>query len=196
VRIQHPLSKARFFFKFRILTSSDRCWTLSLSFPLLCSGIMFPIKAKQDLPVTKIFVHSVAVRGQLGPLTVWVTKPHFRPSEDDARNYRFPLVPRQWQKIYEHTHKPSMRQYQWLDFSKTPIELEPGQVRVLYIHSTALGDEAIVYDNASIRPHWRYRTDRLQNTRTTPPRYQDAFVSIHTGKAHLSPRPFGQTPIW
>lgn len=158
---------------------------------------MFPIKAKEDLPVTKIFLHSVAVRGQLGPLTVWVTKPHIRPNEDEnARNYRFPLQSRHWQKIYEHTHEPSMRQYQWLDFSKNPIELEPGQVRALYIHSTALGDEAIVYDNANVRPHWQYRAARRQNARMAQPRYQDAFVSIHTGKAHLSPRPFGQTPIW
>jgi len=38
---------------------------------------MFPIKARDLLPVDKILIHSVAVRGQLGPMTVWV-------SEDDT----------------------------------------------------------------------------------------------------------------
>ena len=168
--------------------------SISRSRSFLGSGIMFPIKAKQDVPVNKIFLHSVAVRGELGPLTVWVSKPHIRPAEN-TRDYRFPLQKNHWDKIYEKTHEPSMREYQWLDFSQNPIELEPGQVRAIYIHSTAPGDEAIVYDNANIRRQWQYGPPGHRGG-TTEPRYQDAFVSIHTGKAHLSPRPFGQTPIW
>ena len=166
---------------------------------------MFPIKAKEDLPVTQIWVHSVAVRGELGPLSVYVSKPY---NESDSNNnnatFRFPLQKRHWTRIYQGTHAPSRREYQWLDFSNQPVVLQPGQVRALYIHSTLEGDEAIVYDNAAhvVRHPWQAAAAAGWNRRTgrptnTPqPRYQDAFVSIWPGKAHLSPQPFGQTPIW
>ena len=48
------------------------------------------------------------------------------------------------------------------------------------------GDEAIVYDN----------TDPHHQRGREPPRFEDNCISIHTGKAHLSPTPFGQSPIW
>ena len=35
------------------------------------SGIMFPVKCKDILPVDHVVINSVAVRGALGPLTVW-----------------------------------------------------------------------------------------------------------------------------
>ena len=35
---------------------------------------MFPIKCKRSLPVQKVVINSISVRGRLGPLTVWVTK--------------------------------------------------------------------------------------------------------------------------
>ena len=170
------------------------------------SGIMFPLKAKENVPVSQIVVHSVAVRGQLGPLTVWVTQPEITPrttnrngnnNSGGSKEYHFPLHPRNWIKIYQRVHGPSMREYQWLDFSQNPIIMRPGQVRALYIHSTLQGDEAIVYDNASVRPHhWHYGAATRRMPTVSPPRYTDAFVSLLTGKAHLSPRPFGHTPIW
>ena len=179
------------------------------SFSLIHSGIMFPIKAKQDVPVSQIVLHSVAVRGHLGPLTVWVTRPDVTPREDqaggdnanattnNAKEYRFPLQSRHWQKVYQQVHAPSMREYVWLDFSSNPIVLQPGQVRALYIHSTLPSDEAIVYDNSNHRPHhWHYHRPGARAGAMTTPRYTDNYISLLTGKAHLSPRPFGQTPIW
>mmetsp|Transcript_60054 Transcript_60054/g.147619 ORF Transcript_60054/g.147619 Transcript_60054/m.147619 type:complete len:500 (-) Transcript_60054:5753-7252(-) len=38
-------------------------------------GIMFPIKAKDLLPIDHLVIKSVAVRGTLGPVTVWISKP-------------------------------------------------------------------------------------------------------------------------
>lgn len=35
---------------------------------------MFPIKAKQSLPIHQIVINSISIRGRLGPITVWVTK--------------------------------------------------------------------------------------------------------------------------
>ena len=173
------------------------------------SGIMFPIKAKQNLPVSQIVLHAVAVRGQLGPLTVWVSRNdvmndnnndnHNVPADDapPSREYTFPLQSRYWDKVYQRVHGPSVREFQWLDFSATPIVLRPGQVRAVYIHSTLPGDEAIVYDNSDVTlQRWHYPPGAALARQRPTPRHDDAYIRILSGKAHLSPRPFGQTPIW
>lgn len=140
---------------------------------------MFPIRAKTVLPVQHIVLKSVAVRGQLGSLTVWVTN---EDEQADANGqFRTRLTPRHWTKVYEQKHAPSQATYQTLEFPQ-PIILHPGQIRGMYIHSTLGGDEAIVYDNS----------DPGRSTS----RYEDRFLSIHSGKAHLSPTAFGQMPIW
>ena len=141
------------------------------------SGIMFPITIKQDLPVSQVLIRSVAVRGYLGDMTVWISNTD-RPRTDDYQYWS----PAYWTQVYDKHHEPSRRTYETLVFDQ-PIILRPGEERVLYIHSTAPHDRAIVYDN-SYFPNM----DR--------PRYQDSFLTIHTGKAHLSPDVFGQTPIW
>jgi len=74
-----------------------------------------------------------------------------------------------------------------LDLSASPIVIQPGKVRVIYVHSSLPGDEAIVYDNTANNIPW---------AAPGPPRFEDNFISIHTGKAHLSPIPFNQSPIW
>lgn len=146
---------------------------------------MFPVKAKSILPVEKVVIHSVAVRGQLGNLTVWVSNQNI--AADDEGQYAFRLSPRHWTKVYEKKHKASQRAYQKLDLSGTPIVIQPGKVRVIYVHSSLPGDEAIVYDNTATNIPW---------AAPGPPRVEDNFISIHTGKAHLSPIPFNQSPIW
>jgi hypothetical protein len=155
-----------------------RCISHSKFSFVSCSGIMFPIKAKAVLPMERVLIRSIAVRGQLGPLTVWITKPEASP--DDHQTYTFRLNARHWDKVYDHTLPSSQRTYQTLHLDP-PIELRPGQVRALYIHSTLPGDEAIVYDNS-------YPTAR----RPARPRYEDSMITIFSGKAHLSPTPFGQ----
>jgi hypothetical protein len=155
-------------------------------------GIMFPIRCKNLLPIEHIIIKSVAVRGALGPLSVYVSNeptPVQRPptrnqaQQNNNRHHQelaFRLTPRHWTKIYEQTHEPSFRQYKVLTFDE-PVILLPGQVRALYIHSKAQGDESIVYDN-STHPN-------------AGPRHDDSMITIYSGKAHLSPIPFGQTPI-
>ena len=98
-------------------------------------GIMFPVKCKDLLPLDHVVIHSVAVRGRLGPLTVWVSKEEATP----RRGFR--MNPKFWEKIYERTHGPSIRNYVELDFRSNPIYLKPGQTRAIYIHSTLPGDE-------------------------------------------------------
>mmetsp|Transcript_17026 Transcript_17026/g.28274 ORF Transcript_17026/g.28274 Transcript_17026/m.28274 type:complete len:470 (-) Transcript_17026:96-1505(-) len=137
-------------------------------------GIMFPVKCKDNVPVEHVVINSIAVRGQLGPLTVWVSK-----EEQTGNRRQFRMNPRYWTKVYEKTHAPSFHTFKVLDLSENPIRMKPGQIKAVYIHSTRTGDEAIVYDNRRQR-----RT------------YDDALVSILTGRAHVSERAFGTTPIW
>lgn len=139
-------------------------------------GIMFPVKCKDLLPLDHVVIHSVSVRGRLGPLTVWVSKEEASPNQQQRS---FHMNPRFWDKIYERTHGASFHDYVELDLRKNPIKLVPGQTRAIYIHSTLPGDEAIVYDN--------------RHSRRT---YDDALLSILTGRAHVSTRAFGTNPIW
>ncbi len=141
---------------------------------MLNSGVMFPVKCKDNLPLDHVIINSIAVRGRLGPITVWVSNEQQRPDPQ-----YFAMHPRFWTKIYEKTHSPSFHTFETLDLSENPIMMKPGQVRAIYVHSTLPGDEAIVYDNRHQR-----RT------------YDDALVSILTGRAHVSQTPFGTTPIW
>lgn len=166
-------------------------------------GIMFPIKCKDLLPVDHLVLKSVAVRGHLGPLTVWVSnvdgyqygnrrlsgrssgnvlRRHGEDQEILPNDHRISLHPSSWTKLYEKTHKPCPRgQYTELVFDK-PVRLKPGEMRALYIHSTLSGDQAIVYDNS-------YHGSSVR-------RYDDDKLSILTGRAHVSTTCFGQDPIW
>ena len=139
---------------------------------------MFPVKCKDLLPLDHIVIKSVAVRGRLGPLTVWV-------SNDEAHSgngeYRFRLKPKYWTKIYQKTQPCSRHSYKELVFDN-PIRLLPGQVKAIYIHSTLPGDEAIVYDNSYYG--------------MLAKRYEDEKIAILTGRAHVSSEVFGQEPIW
>jgi len=171
-------------------------------------GIMFPIKCKDLLPVDHLVVKSVAVRGHLGPLTVWVSKTdanydgdrngrnctkstgnglarraHDREGGDrSSSDHKIPLDPSSWTKLYDKKHKRCPRgQYTELVFDE-PFILIPGEMRALYIHSTLASDQAIVYDNS-----YYGSSDK---------RYEDDKLSILTGRAHVSTTCFGQDPIW
>lgn len=188
---------------------------------LIGSGIMFPVKCKDLLPVDHLVIKSVSVRGRLGPLTVWVSNNEEtvvpippvagaasrrscrrrnnnnngimardpshnrlrveRDSENDRTENSIDLHPSSWTKLYDKTHGASRRDYVELVLDQ-PIRLKPGETRVLYIHSTLPGDEAIVYDNSYYG--------------TTSKRFEDDKLAILTGRAHVSTRVFGQDPIW
>lgn len=148
-------------------------------------GIMFPVKCKDLLPLDHLLIKSVAVRGRLGPLTVWVSNrdQHQLQQGEGERppHFRIRLDPAYWTKLYDKRHGPSRYEYKELVLD-TPIRLVPGETRVIYIHSTLPGDQAIVYDNSYLG----------QNVK----RYEDDKLAIMTGRAHVSNDVFGQEPIW
>lgn len=172
---------------------------------------MFPIKAKTVLPVDKIIIHSISVRGQLGPMSVWVTKEEIpechntntnnnnnnsQSSSRGRREYNFRLTPRHWTKLVEYEMAPSPDQYAKIQLpADKAITIRPGHVRAIYIHSKHEGDEAIVYDNSStVALGSALRRSRMHQR--PQPRHDDALITICSGKAHLSNIPFGQVPIW
>mmetsp|Transcript_29772 Transcript_29772/g.42254 ORF Transcript_29772/g.42254 Transcript_29772/m.42254 type:complete len:311 (+) Transcript_29772:76-1008(+) len=134
-------------------------------------GVLFPVVCKDVLPLEKLLINSISVRGRLGPLTVWIY--------DQTSERTIAMDQTSWTKIYEKIHQPSFDKFCQLDLSDNPIVMRPGELRIIYIHSALHSDEAIVYDNR-----------RKEKT------YDDALLSILTGRAHLSPEPFGNVPIW
>lgn len=145
---------------------------------------MFPVKCKDLLPVDHISIRSLAVRGQLGPMTVWVSKEDRVHTANNTSVFR--LSKSNWHKVYEAVHEPSPHEYQTFELDP-PILLKPGQVRAIYIHSTLPGDQAIVYDNAAFYfprgPFGRHGVvPSAQSSRR--PRYEDSMIAIHTGRAH------------
>eukprot|EP00557_Chaetoceros_sp_GSL56_P000339 CAMPEP_0176503860 /NCGR_PEP_ID=MMETSP0200_2-20121128/15613_1 /TAXON_ID=947934 /ORGANISM="Chaetoceros sp., Strain GSL56" /LENGTH=431 /DNA_ID=CAMNT_0017903229 /DNA_START=96 /DNA_END=1391 /DNA_ORIENTATION=- len=163
-------------------------------------GIAFPVQCKTILPVDKIVIKSLSVRGALGPITVWITKENdmkYSSLSNSSNAARSDRVVRQrgdgssvnkgqmimkekyWDKIYEKTHPASYRQYCELDLSANPIILKPGEIRGIYIHSTHDSDQALVYDNQ-------------QNIKT----HDDNFLTVLPGRAHVSTEVFGTRPIW
>lgn len=129
-----------------------------------------------------LVIKSVAVRGQLGPLTVWVSNEDYQQRQGERLvERRVRLNPAFWTKLHDKTHKSSRRTYKQLELD-TPIKLRPGETKVIYIHSTLPGDEAIVYDNSYYG--------------MSSKRYEDDKLAILTGRAHVSTQAFGQEPIW
>jgi len=171
---------------------------------------MFPIQCKELLPVDHLVVKSVAVRGRLGPLTVWVSKKHSNLNSALNKHYstrstrkalsrdihdqegetvyqsridhRIPLDPSSWIKLYDKEHKRCPPgEYTELVFDE-PILMKPGEMRALYVHSTLPNDQAIVYDNSYYG--------------SSNKRFEDGKICILTGRAHISTTCFGQDPIW
>lgn len=136
-------------------------------------GMMFDVQCKGPeeggVPVECLVISTLAVRGDLGPLTVWTTKGSYQRKEHQQDK---------WDCLYEAEHPPSYEKYTPLRL-RAPIRLLPGESCGLYVHSKLPGDDALVYDN-----------QRAQVT------HEDAVFRVLPGKAHLSNRPFGCQGMW
>lgn len=70
----------------------------------------------------------------LGPLTVWVTSESWEGKQEDQA---------EWTKVYEKTHKPSMRSFVPLVLSE-PVIIPRGESIGVYVHSRRRGKVPIV----------------------------------------------------
>lgn len=136
-------------------------------------GIMFDCQCRPNPsgPIDYIEVQSVAVRGKLGPLTVWRTLEGGHAGKHETAEA--------WTKVYEANHSPSKNKFVELTLT-TPIRLRVGERCGLYVHSALSGDQAIVYDD---QHHHRLS-------------YEDKCFQVFPGKAHLANKPFGKRGMW
>lgn len=137
------------------------------------SGVMFDVKCIDSLPIEFLEITSVAVRGGMGPMTVWSTPDTYQGKFEREESQRH------WTKLYEQTHPRSLRELVPLELDK-PVQLKPGEGCGLFVHSSKSGDSAVVYDN----------TRHFQQNRS------DSLLSILPGMAALDCRPFGQSGMW
>ncbi|GMH54149.1 hypothetical protein TL16_g01614 [Triparma laevis f. inornata] len=157
------------------------------------SGILFPIKCTTSLPLESLNITSFSVRGSLGPMTIWKTKHPLDSTSDLNANAEHWVkvrtergAKRRWATMRERTYlylrkdpPPSRITLQKLTLS-TPITLKPNQIFGVYIHSSQPGDTALIYDNYCGRG----------------PIYTDDYLTMSSGHAHVSNRPFGKTSMW
>jgi hypothetical protein len=102
------------------------------------NGIMFDLTVPDILPIDFVRVTSVAVRGGLGPMSVYIsTKPQQRYTEIFES-------PELWKRIYSRDHNPSPHRLVDLKFDE-PLVFRPGETRAMYVHSANPGDSGIVY---------------------------------------------------
>jgi hypothetical protein len=132
-------------------------------------GIMFNVEVLDDLPVDHVQINSIWCRGALGDISIYTTPTGWEGKIERAN---------EWIKLYNKKHEYSMQKFVELKLD-VPLQLKPGVRRGLYVHSTRVDDDSIVYDN--------------QRHRVT---HEDNFLRILPGVAHLSPVPFGGRAPW
>lgn len=135
-------------------------------------GMMFDVKATSSLPIEFLEIQSVAVRGDLGPMTVWTVPESYRTTCDGSS-----VRSSEWKLIYEETHAPSFQEPVPLELSE-PLRLKRGEGCGLFVHSKKHGDSSVVYDNM------RHRD------------VDNDLLAILPGMAALDCRPFGEDGIW
>lgn len=133
-------------------------------------GIMFDVSFDaKDMPVDCFQIEDIAVRGGLGQITVWSTEQSWKGKHNRTSK---------WKLLYDEYHDASYRTLKTLKF-KVPLQLKSSESIGLYVHSAALNDESIVYDNQRREAG-----------------YNDDFITISPGIAHLDCNPFGENAPW
>mmetsp|Transcript_23005 Transcript_23005/g.78317 ORF Transcript_23005/g.78317 Transcript_23005/m.78317 type:complete len:350 (+) Transcript_23005:3-1052(+) len=134
-------------------------------------GMMFDVRCTDELPIERLDIISVAVRGALGPMTVYMAPNTFRGKANNKDA---------WTLVYEGEHERSHRRFVPLQLP-TPIHLAAGESCGIFVHSARPGDSAVVYDNF----RGARRGDR-----------ERGLLTILPGMAALDCRPFGNTGLW
>ena len=133
-------------------------------------GIMFPIRCNDNLPIQHVDISTVSVYGQLGLMTVWVF------NDIVTTGIKVTWNSCKWTKLHDETHAPSQHELVPLQLD-APIQLLPGQTRLIYIHSSSPGNEAIVCSSRS----WN----------------GGSYLSLPRGSVHAAnTAAFGTTIVW
>jgi hypothetical protein len=133
------------------------------------SGIMFDLQCRFKIPIDFVEIQGFSVRGWLGEMSVYTTPVSYHRKDAD---------PEQWNCVYKAVHEPSPRELVELKLN-VPIRLASKMSIGVYIHSTRPDDMAIVYDE-------------VRSTVT----YEDDYLRLLPGQAHLSNVPFSEVGVW
>ena len=147
------------------------------------SGIMFNVSAGSckeqecvEVPLDFVLIESVWVRGALGPMSVYFTK---EPGGFESRR----ADPEEWTRVYQRRHAPSFEDYAELKFD-TPVQINAGEIRGVYVHSERPDDQGVVYDNTNSREG-------------DVAGIEHGTLVVHPfGMAHLNERPFYNANPW
>lgn len=107
------------------------------------SGIMFTVEATNPT-VACLYIESLSIRGELGPITIWARAGGWRQHRENADH---------WRLVFKKTVEASS--------VLTTLKFEPlrvAPVLSLYIHSALRSDTGIVYDNFRITRRDEYLT--------------------------------------
>ena len=132
-------------------------------------GVMFNIQNHSKQPLEYLEIQALCVRGNLGPMTCWVTPDSFHHKHETKS---------EWTLVYKGTNERSRTSYCRLELQR-PVRLQPGEKIGVYVHSGLHGDQGLVYDN---------RRGAISA--------QDANISVESGLAHISNTPFSPTGMW
>jgi len=133
------------------------------------SGVLFDIKNKSKL--SRIRLLSVSVGGELGEMTVWNCDGMWEGKYMD-QDY--------WRCVARGTFPSSTEKSTEIMFSD-PVDLDPGTVAGMYVHSTRPDDLGLYYQSFS---------------RTKDLICEDESVAVFAGLGHTSPIPFDTSEGW
>mmetsp|Transcript_25963 Transcript_25963/g.103809 ORF Transcript_25963/g.103809 Transcript_25963/m.103809 type:complete len:612 (-) Transcript_25963:992-2827(-) len=134
------------------------------------NGVMFDLHIKTRRPVAAVVVDSIYVRGGLGRMTVWCSRGGYADKRLDGDK---------WELCYAAKIKPSWHELHRLALT-TPLVAMPGETYGVYVHSADDGDDGVVYDNQ----------------RGGDAVYEDDFITLTAGVAHLASQPFSDEGPW
>lgn len=184
------------------------------------SGIMFPIKCKDILPVSQIVINSIAVRGRLGPITVWLTNDNVstvpettvsttdfqstevrRPTRDDSTQTMASLIRKRVSAVStrgkdNRTGKISLKPQHWTKIYSQTHTPSHRTYTSLDISSNPIvlkpGQVRGIYVHSTLDGDEAIVYDNRQHEKT----HDDNFITVLPGRAHVSSVPFGAVPLW
>ena len=136
------------------------------------NGICFDVECRSDKPIAELVITSFSLRGVLGPMNIFITKPgiesHFK------RNYSRQF----WDTHFDGIVAESWDNYREISLHK-PVFLARGERRGVYIISRTNHDLGIIYDNV--------RRGVING---------DMHLNLHPGCAQTGPTPFSSSSGW
>jgi len=184
-------------------------------------GIMFPIKCKDILPVAQVVINSIAVRGALGPITVWVTNDDSSTASGttESNAHRKPAKNRNFGRVYNLRNVVPLVNKRRSNAVSTSAErnqtskisLKPCHWTKIYSHTHGqsytdytcldISSSPIVLKPNQVRGIYIHSTldgDQaiVYDNRHKEKTHDDTFITVLPGRAHVSSEPFGAVPLW